>query len=326
MANDIPANRAPRAGLARLALDPKDGAFMRCRDHGLFVHGIGSYEPLMSRDTPVDNPIPVPPPIRLVDVHKAFNGQPVLRGVSISFPPGRCTVVLGPSGSGKSVMLKHIVGLMKPDAGEVWFDGIRVDQQREKDMGVVRRRVGFLFQMGALFDSMSVEQNVEFPLVEHGAMTKQERRARVEQVLEMVGLPGILHKMPAELSGGQRKRVALARAVVLDPAAIFYDEPTTGLDPIRSDVINELIVKLQKELLVTSIVVTHDLTSAFKVADHLVMIHAGRVRLEGPPEVFKSSDDPIVSRFLRGEAEPRDLEAIRLTRPLAARMRRKVAP
>lgn len=268
-----------------------------------------------------DEPAPC---IRLVNVAKAFDAQPVLRGVNINFPPGKVTVVLGPSGSGKSVMLKHIIGLLHPDAGEVWFGETRVDTLSERQMTAVRRRIGFLFQMGALFDSMNVRENIEFPLQEHTSLSAAERRERVEAMLEMVGLPGILHKMPAELSGGQRKRVALARAIVLEPTAILYDEPTTGLDPIRSDVINELILKLQDVLEPTSIVVTHDLTSAFKVADHLIMLHAGRIHLEGTAQDFRQSTDPIVQRFLRGEAEPPEIERIKQT-GMRQRGRRRAA-
>lgn len=268
--------------------------------------------------------LPDAPRIRLTNVEKRFDGQDVLRSLSAEFRPGKVTVVLGPSGSGKSVMLKHIIGLLKPDAGEVWFGETRVDTLNERQMADVRKRIGFLFQMGALFDSMNVQQNVEFPLQEHTSLSAAERRERVESMLETVGLPNILHKMPAELSGGQRKRVALARAIVLEPTAILYDEPTTGLDPIRSDVINELILKLQSVLQTTSIVVTHDLTSAFKVADHLVLLHAGRVQLEGTAEEFRSSDDPIVQRFLRGEAEPPELDRINRS-GLRHRSRRRAA-
>jgi phospholipid/cholesterol/gamma-HCH transport system ATP-binding protein len=169
--------------------------------------------------------------------------------------------------------------------------------------------------MGALFDSMSVRENVRFPLRESGRPREDGGDARIRQVLQMVGLEEAIDKMPAELSGGQQKRVALARAIVLEPEVILYDEPTTGLDPIRSDVINELILKLGRQLDVTSIVVTHDLASAFKVADRMVMLHEGLVRLEGSPEDFRRSDDPVVRRFLRGEASDEELAAIRATTP-----------
>lgn len=250
------------------------------------------------------------PIVRLVDVHKSFGRQQVLRGISLNFAAGRATVVLGPSGCGKSVMLKHIVGLLRPDRGEVWFRGERVDQLQERAMGPIRRQIGFLFQQSALFDSMSVGDNVAFPLVEHTDLDRRARLDRVHRVLDMVGLADIAAKMPADLSGGQRKRIALARAVVLEPALMLYDEPTTGLDPIRADVINELIVRLQSRLHMSSIIVTHDLASAFKVADAMVMLHEGRVALEGTPQQFRASDDPIVQRFLRGEASEEELAAL----------------
>lgn len=250
------------------------------------------------------------PIIRLVDVRKSFGRVQVLRSISLDFPTGKTTVVLGPSGCGKSVMLKHIVGLLRPDWGEVWFENTRVDTLSESRLGPIRRQVGFLFQQGALFDSMSVGENVAFPLLEHTKLEPKQRLERVKQVLNMVGLVESIDKMPVDLSGGQRKRVALARAIVLEPKVILYDEPTTGLDPIRSDVINELILKLQRELRVTSIVVTHDMVSAFKVADLTVMLHEGKVQFRGTPQELRQSDDSIVQRFLKGEAGADDLEGI----------------
>lgn len=251
-----------------------------------------------------------PPAIRVRDLHKSFGALKVLRGVTLSFPRGRTTVVLGPSGCGKSVLLKHLVALERPRKGEVWFGDQRIDQLRERDLGPVRRRIGFLFQQGALFDSLTVGENVGFPLVEHGIGSADEQEQRVRRVLRMVGLEEKFGQMPADLSGGQRKRIALARAIVLDPEVVLYDEPTTGLDPITSDVINELILKLADELGITSIVVTHDLASAFKVADRMVMMHEGKVKLEGAPDSFRASEDPIVSRFLKGEANPEELAEI----------------
>jgi phospholipid/cholesterol/gamma-HCH transport system ATP-binding protein len=273
---------------------------------------------------PMSAPVPSPETstaaadavVRVEAIEKSFDRQPVLRGVTLAFPRGKTTVVLGPSGCGKSVLLKHVVGLLKPDRGRVYFEETRIDTLLEHQLGPIRRRFGFLFQMGALFDSMSVRDNVRFPLRESGRPNDNAVEARVRQVLRMVGLEEAIDKMPAELSGGQQKRVALARAIVLEPQVILYDEPTTGLDPIRSDVINELILKLGRQLDVTSIVVTHDLASAFKVADRMVMLHEGLVRLEGSPEDFRRSEDPVVRRFLRGEASDEELAAIRSSGPL----------
>jgi len=183
--------------------------------------------------------------IELRHVYKRFGWLEVLRDINLQIEKGKCLVIIGVSGSGKSVLLKHIVGLLKPDRGEVWFSDHRIDNLAERDLMKVRQRFGFLFQQGALFDSDTVAQNIAFPLVEHTDKKPDEIAKIVEQKLRMVGLSGVGAKMPAELSGGQRKRVALARAIALDPEVILYDEPTTGLDPIRSDVINELILKLQ---------------------------------------------------------------------------------
>jgi phospholipid/cholesterol/gamma-HCH transport system ATP-binding protein len=240
--------------------------------------------------------------VRLVNIHKSFDDNQVLEGLDLEFPTGRTTVVLGPSGCGKSVMLKHVIGLIKPDRGEVWYEQTRVDPLRESELGAIRRQFGFLFQHSALFDSLSVRDNIAFPLVEHTRYSPEKRLERVRHVLGLVGLIEAIDQMPASLSGGQRKRIALARAIVLQPRVILYDEPTTGLDPIRADVINDLILKLQRELHATSIVVTHDLHSAFRLADEMVMLHEGRPVLKGPPEVFRQSTDPIVQRFLSGDS------------------------
>jgi phospholipid/cholesterol/gamma-HCH transport system ATP-binding protein len=208
-------------------------------------------------------------------------------------------------------MLKHIIGLLQPDRGQVWFDNARIDGLSEHRLGPIRRQFGFLFQQGALFDSMSVRNNIAFPLTEHTHLDAGERETRVRSMLRLVGLESAIDKMPADLSGGQRKRVAIARAIVLEPKVVLYDEPTTGLDPIRSDVINELILKLQRELHVTGIIVTHDLTSAFKVGDRMVMLHDGQVVMQGTPDEFRDSPDEIVQRFLRGEATADELAEIR---------------
>jgi phospholipid/cholesterol/gamma-HCH transport system ATP-binding protein len=250
------------------------------------------------------------PIVEFRDVAKRFGPLVVLDGVNLAVPRGQSIVIIGASGSGKSVMLKHIVGLLTPERGEVWFDGVRVDTLVERELMRIRRRVGFLFQMGALFDSLTVGENIAFPLVEHTHMTGGEVLGTVAHCLAMVGLPGIEKKMPAELSGGQRKRVALARAIALQPELILYDEPTTGLDPIRADVINELIIKLQRELNTTSISVTHDMTSAFKIAQRIVMLHEGKIIMDGTPEEYRNAADPIVRRFVIGEADERELAAL----------------
>jgi phospholipid/cholesterol/gamma-HCH transport system ATP-binding protein len=251
--------------------------------------------------------------IELRNVHKRFGRLVVLNGVSLSIEEGQSLVVIGASGSGKSVMLKHIVGLLKPDRGEVWFDGQQIDTLGEREMDGIRQQFGFLFQMGALFDSLTVEDNVAFPVVEHTRKGSDEIARIVQQRLAMVGLDGTQKKMPAELSGGQRKRVALARAIALGPRVILYDEPTTGLDPIRSDVINELILKLGRELNVTSLVVTHDMNSAFKVADRIVMLHEGKLIFDGTPKEIQASDVPVVRRFVLGEAGEQELAGLRQT-------------
>jgi phospholipid/cholesterol/gamma-HCH transport system ATP-binding protein len=250
------------------------------------------------------------PLIELRKVYKRFGKLLVLNHVDLSIEEGQCLVVIGASGSGKSVMLKHIVGLLQPDEGEVWCDGRRIDNLSERELQPVRQSFGFLFQMGALFDSMTVEENVAFPLIEHTRKSKQEIDRIVGQKLTMVGLPETRKKMPGELSGGQKKRIALARAISLDPRVILYDEPTTGLDPIRADVINELIIKLQRELKVTSIVVTHDMQSAFKVADRIVMLYQGNFIFDGTAKEIQKSADPIIQHFVRGEASEEELASL----------------
>ena len=251
------------------------------------------------------------PLIELKKISKRFGRQVVLDGVDLQVPEGQSLVIIGASGSGKSVMLKHMVGLLQPDSGEVYFDDKRIDKLPEIELSKVRIQFGFLFQMGALFDSMNVEENVAFPLVEHTDKAPDEINRLVDEKLRMVGLPEVRKKMPAELSGGQRKRIALARAIALSPRAILYDEPTTGLDPIRSDVINELILKLQHELKVTSVVVTHDMHSAFKIADRIVMLQNGKLIFDGTPQQIRESDHPDVRRFVLGEADEKELAELR---------------
>jgi phospholipid/cholesterol/gamma-HCH transport system ATP-binding protein len=254
---------------------------------------------------------PGEPIISLRGLYKAFGPLRVLEGVDLDIYPGRTLVVLGASGSGKSVMLKHIVGLLKPDAGTVTFDGLRIDSMKNAELSEVRQRFGYLFQQGALFDSLTNAQNVAFPMAEHTDLPKDEIEQRAQKRLEMVGLPQVGTKMPSEVSGGQKKRVALARAIALTPDVILYDEPTTGLDPIRSDAISELILKLQRELKCTSIVVTHDMANCFKVADRIVMLHEGKLIFDGTRDEIQNSDDPRVQRFVRGEADEAELAGLR---------------
>ena len=241
--------------------------------------------------------------VRFEGVRKSFGKVRVLDGIDLAFEQGRTTVVLGPSGAGKSVLLKHIVGLLRPDAGAVYFRDLRVDKLSERELGQVRREVGFLFQLSALFDSMTVLENVEFPLIEHTDLGPRERRERVEEALDRVDLHGVLDRLPVELSGGQRKRVGLARAIILSPTLILYDEPTTGLDPIRASGINELIVRLRETLGITSIVVTHDMMTTERVADRVVLLHDGHIVADGSMDELRMSRDPIVQGFLSGREE-----------------------
>jgi len=232
-------------------------------------------------------------------VCKSFGAQRVLEGLDLHILEGETMVVLGPSGIGKSVLLRHVIGLMRPDSGHVWVDGEDVTEMREKQLRSVRRKVGMLFQGGALFDSLSVGDNVAFPLREHHPDWDEERvLARVARVMELVDLPGVEEKMPSALSGGMRKRVALARSIAIQPKGILYDEPTTGLDPVTARTINDLIRGLQRRLGVTAIVVTHDIDSAFYVADRVAYMHDGRMAFVGTPEEAERSRDPHLSAFL----------------------------
>lgn len=236
------------------------------------------------------------------DVHKSFGSQHVLRGVDLRIDAGEAVVIIGRSGGGKSVLLKHLIGLVPPDSGEVRINGQALGVLDERALIGVRRRFGMLFQMAALFDSMDVYENVSFVLRREGGHTEAEMRALVAEALERVELPGIEHKRPAELSGGMRKRVGLARAIVYRPSILLYDEPTTGLDPIASDRIDKLIRKVWEELGVTSIAVTHDMRSAARISNRIVLLHEGRIHADGPTERILSSDDPVVYNFVHGIA------------------------
>ena len=242
----------------------------------------------------------------MIDVEnltKSFDGNLVLDRLCLHVPEGQTLVVIGRSGCGKSVLLKHIVGLLKPDSGRVMVKGQDVTRLNEKHLNQVRKLFGVVFQGSALFDSLTVAENVAFGLLEHTRMSRREIETKVARCLEVVGMEGVENKMPSELSGGMKKRVALARAVVFDPAIILYDEPTTGLDPIMADAINELIVSLARKLSVTSIAVTHDINSAYKIADRIAMLHAGKIVEEGTPEQIRNCPNPIVQQFIQGKAE-----------------------
>jgi len=241
--------------------------------------------------------------IQLRGVSKRLGSKQVLNGLDLDIPTGVTMVVLGRSGTGKSVLLKHIIGLMKPDEGTIHIDGDDIAHLNEAELNRVRRRFGMLFQGAALFDSLSVGENVALPMREHMRLPEAEIQRRVAERLSWVGLQGVEDMKPASLSGGMKKRVGLARAVAIDPAYILYDEPTTGLDPIMSDVINELIRSLQKRMGVTSVVVTHDLHSAWKVGDHLALLHEGRVQFTGTPSEAEATSDRLMRQFIEGRSE-----------------------
>jgi phospholipid/cholesterol/gamma-HCH transport system ATP-binding protein len=240
------------------------------------------------------------PFLRFVEVHKRFGRKVVLAGVNLEVEMGETCVVLGGSGSGKSVLLRHAVGLHRPNAGEVWVDGTEISTLDEDELLETRKKVGMLFQSGALFDSMTVRENVSFALDEHTDWDEERILARVEETLGLVELEAVLDLMPSDLSGGMKKRVALARAIALAPRAILYDEPTTGLDPITATTINGLIRSLQKKLGVTSIVVTHDIHSAFTVGDKIAFLHEGTILFHGTTEAARASKVPVLRNFLEG--------------------------
>jgi len=241
--------------------------------------------------------------ISIRKLYKKLGGQEVLRGVDLDVRAGETLVVIGRSGGGKSVLLKHIIGLMKPDSGEVLVEGQNIVELTERRLSGIRKKIAILFQSAALFDSMSVEQNIAFPLVEAGIKDPKVIDKKVAEALEVVDLAGEQEKMPENLSGGMKKRVGLARAIVSSPACILYDEPTTGLDPIVADSINHLIRRLQKRFQVTSIVVTHDMKSAFHVADQIAYLYDGRIYFKGTPEELQASRDPVIHDFVMGRSE-----------------------
>lgn len=241
--------------------------------------------------------------IEIRNLQKSFNSKPVLCGVDLDIPEGETQIIIGRSGCGKSVLLKHIIGLIKPDGGQIFVDGEEVTSLSSRELYRMRRKFGMLFQGAALFDSMTVEENVALGVREHRMFDEDEIQRRVAEKLELVGLPNTQQMKPAELSGGMKKRVGLARALMMDPEFVLYDEPTTGLDPITSDAINDLIIDCTKKLGVTSIVVTHDMTSAYKVGHRFSMLHEGQVIFTGTPEEVRNTSHPIVRQFIEGRAE-----------------------
>ena len=245
---------------------------------------------------------------------KKFGDKVVLDNVSVAIEKGKTTVVIGPSGCGKTVLIKHFIALLRPSSGEVYFKGQRIDNLSEKELNKIRTRYGFLFQGGALFDSYTVFENIIFPIRQHYRITNwRDVEELVKAKLAMVGLDGYQNYYPANLSGGQRKRVALARAIALNPEVILYDDPTTGLDPIRADIINELVLKLQRELGETTIVVTHDMTSAYKIADRIVMLHNGKIIADGDADHIHNHPHPMVQQFINGQVSADDLAVLRMS-------------
>jgi len=245
------------------------------------------------------------PYIAVHGLFKSFGEKDVLKGVDLEVAEGETMVVLGGSGSGKSVLLRHLNGLVRPDKGEVLIQGTRLNDLEEDEMTDVRKKVAMVFQLGALFDSMTVYENISYPLDEHTQKSSEEKHRRVRELLSMVELEDDVEQLfPAELSGGMRKRVALARALALDPKAVLYDEPTTGLDPLVTSKINQLIRRLQRKLGFTSIVVTHDLKSAFEVGDRFALIDDGRIRFSGDAKAVKHSNDELMKEFLRAALLP----------------------
>lgn len=243
--------------------------------------------------------------IRLEGVHKGFGKRQILKGVDLQIPEGKTTVVFGVSGGGKSTIIKHIVGLLQPDKGNIYVDDVKVNGADEETLLAIRKKVGFLFQNGALFDSMNIRDNVAFPIVEHQRLSQAEIERIVDEKLTMVGLrpDDVKTLFPDELSGGMRKRAGLARTLALEPSVILYDEPTSGLDPVTSDKITQMIRMLQVELGVTSVLISHDIKESFKAGDHFVMLFDGKIIETGDKEHFQHSDNPVIQQFIHSRAE-----------------------
>jgi phospholipid/cholesterol/gamma-HCH transport system ATP-binding protein len=241
--------------------------------------------------------------ISVKDLVKSFGTRKILNGISVDIYEGETLVVMGGSGCGKSTFLRHLIGTLRPDQGEVWMFGQNIAEATEDEMDAMRKKFGMLFQSGALFDSMTVGENIALPLREHTKLDDNVISIMIKMVLEQVGLRGFEDLMPSQLSGGMKKRVGLARALIMDPKIVFYDEPTAGLDPIMTGVIDKLVIDLTKKLQITSVVVTHDMASVFRVADRIVMLHQGTILQIGTPDEIKNSKNPLVRQFIAGEAE-----------------------
>jgi len=253
--------------------------------------------------------------IEIINLHKAFGNHQVLRGVNLKIENGESMVVIGGSGSGKSVLLKCIIGILRPDEGKVLINSTDITTLSEKELYEVRKRFGMLFQMAALFDSMAVWENIGFSLLRHKKMSEEQVRTIVGEKLRLVGLAGIEDLMPSELSGGMKKRVSLARAIAHGPDILLYDEPTTGLDPIMADAINELIIEMKQRLSVTSVAITHDMSSAYKIADRIAMLYEGEIIETGVPEEIRNTQNPIVKQFITGSASgPIKIEGVQYER------------
>lgn len=241
--------------------------------------------------------------IEIKELYKSFGKKEVLRGVDLTINKGESMVIIGGSGSGKSVLIKHIIGLLRPDKGSVFIEGLDITKLNEKDLYKVRKKFGMLFQGAALFDSLRVWENVSFFLLRHRGISEKRAKEIATEKLRLVGLVGVEDLMPAELSGGMRKRVGLARAIAHDPEILLYDEPTTGLDPIMADAINDLIVDLKKKLNVTSVAITHDMHSAYKIGDRIAMLYEGKIIEVGTPDEIKNTTNPVVRQFITGSAK-----------------------
>lgn len=249
---------------------------------------------------PVDSDLPI---IEVRHLAKSFGPRTVLKDITFRVPRGKTTVVIGGSGSGKSTVLRHLVGNMKPDEGQILYDGEDIVPYSDDQLDPIRMRFGILFQNGALFNSMTVGENVALPLAEHTDLDPKIIRMIVKMKLELVGLRGFEDLMPSQISGGMKKRVGLARAVAMDPEIVFYDEPSAGLDPITAAVIDELMLDLSRKLNITSVVVTHHMDSAFKIGDQIIMLHDGRIIAEGDVDTFQNATDPLVRQFVEGNAD-----------------------